>query len=70
MPTPLYINIDQRLFEETLLRMLSQLDPDPHTASGKRDMSLKAEVDSLLSYLTAAKPILDQSMYPVPKSRR
>ena len=67
MPTPLYINIDRRIFEEALFRILSDLDPDAVSQSGKRDMRVKAEVDGLLGYLQAATPIIDQSAYPVPK---
>ena len=70
MATPLYINVDRTLVEETLLRMLSDLEPDSHTPAGKRDMRLKAEVDGLLGYLRSATPLLNQSSYPTPSPRR
>ena len=70
MATPLYINIDRTLVEEALLRMLSDLEPDSHTPSGKRDMRLKAEVDGLIGYLQSATPLLNQSAYPTPSPRR
>ena len=69
MSAQLYITIDRRLFEEGLLRVLSELEPDPHTQSGKRDMRVKAEVDGLLSYLQAAKPLVENSLYPTPRPR-
>ena len=70
MPDPLYVNVDMRIFEESLLRILSDLEPDSHSVSGKRDMRIKSEVDGMLSYLKVSTPLLDQSAYPVPKSRR
>jgi len=69
MATPLYVTVDLRVIEESLLRMLSDLEPDSHTQAGQRDMRMKAEVDGLLGYLRVATKVLDQSAYPVPNPR-
>jgi hypothetical protein len=58
------ISIDQSLFLETLYRLLAKLEPDNLTESGKHDMEIKKEVDTLINYILTSRPSANQSAYP------
>lgn len=60
----LMVTVDQKLFLETLYRMLSMLEPDRTTDAGKRDLELKREIDALINYLLTSRPETQQSAYP------
>ena len=60
----LMVTVDQKLFLESLYRMLSMLEPDRATEAGKRDLSIKGEIDALINYLLTSQPNVQQSSYP------
>lgn len=60
----LHVTVDQKLFLETVYRVLGMLDPDRTTEHGKRDLAIKAELDSLINYLLTSQPNVQQSAYP------
>ena len=60
----LKVQIDQKVFLETLFRILAMIEPDRATDRGKRDLEIKAEIDSLVNYLLAPQPSTTESSYP------
>lgn len=60
----LMVTVDQKLFLEGLYRMLSMLEPDRATEAGKRDLSIKGEIDALINYLLTSQQNVQQSAYP------